>query len=187
MASKGKPQLCRGSYTAHQIGDELLLIATGVHPTPGFKEFFKVKSLSGVPAFAFFCIHPEGIQPDVITPFQHHERFLVKGPVEKVMIEDVDGAHEIKVVRFPKAAMAAVKAEDAEELPCGDVVRQIIGAWAGNNGFSDDQKLSDVFLQGPCNNGAISALANALKDRFGGAPTMSCSTTVASVVEALCE
>jgi hypothetical protein len=186
MASKGKTQLSRGHYTAHQIGDELLLIATGVHPTPGFKEFFKVKSLSGVPKLAFFCVTPSGIQPDVITPFQHHERFRVKGTVEKIVITDADGDHEVKVIGFAaRAAIAAVQPE-AEEPPCGDAVRQIVGDWANNSTFTDDQKLSDVFLRGPCNNGAISALARALQDQFGAVPTLSCSTQVDVIVLSLC-
>ncbi|HEV7515728.1 MAG TPA: hypothetical protein VGR07_05455 [Thermoanaerobaculia bacterium] len=193
-ATPAPPQveLCRASYRAHQIGNELLLFASGVHPTTGFKEFFSVRSLAGPTAqFAFFCIKPGGIVLEVITPFQHNERFQVEGPIEGVEVVDADGTHLVKVERSQQKVGAVpapgAKAVLEEEVGCNQQVRNTVGDWANNHAFTDDQPLKDIYQQGPCNNGALSVLAQTLQQQFGTSPDgLSCSTTVRQIINFTC-
>ena len=193
-------ELGRGTYRAAQTGNELLLIASGIHPTTGFRELFEARDLSAKPPeFAFFFIKPTGITLPVVTPFQHHERFEVNGKVDFVMIEDADGEHRIKVgqmaidasdapeVRTLKANMAIAAAAPMTAAQCRGCVRRVVAQWANNDNFSDDQTLGDILTTGPCNLGAIAALAQAIDASCSKPPdSIDCGMTVQQLLELTC-
>ena len=205
--------LGRASYGAQQIGDELLLFANGVHPTAGFKEFFESLTLEGpIPELNFLFIEPErreeeeaelvSVVAQVVTAFQHHERFRVPGRVEGVVIRDLDGRHELVVERFPEVeASLDIVMEGAEEprltmeappiapaaAGCDLCVRGTVAMWAGNDSFSNSQTLGQVYRRGSCNNGALSQLFQAIQGRCGRTPlSFSCSTTVRQLIRSTC-
>jgi len=175
-------ELCRASYRAHQIGNELLLFASGVHPTTGFKEFFSVEDLNGTPPrFGFFCVKPGGIVLHVITPFQHNERIHLGRAVQTVQIEDADGKHDVEVEPFPEVM------GEAGAVSCDVCVRKAIEVWANNKQFDDGQTLGQIYLRGSCNNGALSVLAQAIQASCQAQPTsLSCGTTARQLIRSTC-
>ena len=182
--------LGRGTYQATQIGDELLLVARGVHPTTGFQEFFEV--LEPGRKFAFFFVKPGGIVSDVITPFQHHERFRVEGRVEVVLIEDANGEHEVRVAQVEIAENEALGErafrvrEVFEPRSCAERVRKVVGIWAQNQIFSDNQSLNDIIRGRPCDGGQAIALSQALRAEFGVSIDVTCQTSVTHIIRRIC-
>jgi hypothetical protein len=193
-------ELGRGTYRAAQTGNELLLIASGIHPTTGFRELFEARDLSArPPEFAFFFIKPTGITLSVVTPFQHHDRFEVNGKVDFVMIADADGEHRIKVgqmtadasddpeVRVLKANRALLAAAPLTSAQCRACVRQVVTQWSGNDDFSNDQTLGDILTTGPCSVGAIAELAQSLGASCAEPPdSISCDMTVRQLLDLTC-
>jgi hypothetical protein len=192
-------ELGRGKYQATQTGNALLLVATGIHPTTGFREFFEAHDLgSKMPEFGFFFIKPTGIVNPVITPFQHHEHFDVQNRVDFVIVEDADGEHRIRVAQVavdandaPEArvlkANLAMAATPLTSAQCRACVRQVVAQWANNNDFSNDQTLGDVLTTGPCNGGAIAELAQALSGSCAEPPdSIACEMTVRQLLDLTC-
>ena len=215
MAKSSKRlELGRASYSVQQMGDELMLFASGVHPTSGFREFFETVTLEGsIAEFKFLFIQPEreeegekaeiSVVAHMATAFQHHERFRVRGQVQGVVIQDRDGRHELIVERFPgeaerdreleeeapetEALAAAAAAPLQAALICDDCVRQVIIEWAGNNAFNNSQTLGQIYRRGSCNNGVLSQLFQAIQQRCGHTPlSFSCNTTVRQLIRSTC-
>ena len=201
--------LGRATYSAQQMGDELMLFASGVHPTSGFKEFFETVTSEGpTPELSFFFIEPEPVSDvsQVVTPFQHSERFRVRGRGEAVIIRDRDGRHEVRVESFPEEEARSLAAEEglgvlgaevfavaepaqipAAAVGCDVCVRQTVALWANNDSFSNSQTLGQIYRRGSCNNGALSQLFQAIQGRCGQTPLgISCSTTVRQLIRSTC-
>ncbi|HEX2268561.1 MAG TPA: hypothetical protein VHH35_03460 [Pyrinomonadaceae bacterium] len=90
--------LGRANYSAEQARDAVIIFASGVHPTPGYTDFFEQSPLRIFPPqFIFHSIPPTGMVPQVLSPFSIWVMFGATEPVETVTVHDADGAHEIKV------------------------------------------------------------------------------------------
>ena len=193
-------ELGRASYQAVQMGSgELLLIARGVHPTTGFREFFEFQNPNSgrLPEFAFFFVTPSGATLPVLTPFQHHERFEMGERVDFVVIEDADGEHRIRVVHLEddleaEPEVRVLRATRAMALPttaaqCRGCVRRVVAQWAHNDNFSNEDTLGDILRDGPCNGGAIAELAQALGATCAEPPdSIACGMTVRQLIELSC-
>lgn len=193
-------ELGRASYQAVQMGDQLLLIASGMHPTTGFRELFEAQDLGArVPEFAFFFIVPTGIVNPVVTPFQHHERFEVRDRHEFLLIEDADGEHRVKVTQVevtmdeaPEAravkARAAFASAPATASQCRTCVLARVEEWSNNNEFTLNQTLGQIYRRGPCNAGAIAELSQAIESRCSVEPpnSIACSMTVGQLLQLTC-
>ncbi len=190
----------RATYQAVQIGDQLLLVARGMHPTTGFREFFEAQDLGAkVPEFALFFIAPAGIVLPVVTPFQHHERFEVQDTLEFVLVEDADGEHRVMVSQMAVEADEALEtramraqsvfaAAPATAAQCRSCVLNVVEGWANNREFTLNQTLGQIFRRGPCNGGAIAELSRAIETKCSVVPpnSIACSMTVGQLLQLTC-
>jgi len=80
--------------------------------------------------------------------------------------------------------MAAAPA--GAEVSCAEQVRQVVGDWAHNNEFDDDQALGEIIRDRPCDNGQLIDLAQALRAKFDVQLSLSCSTPVLRIIDQTC-
>ncbi|HKR14275.1 MAG TPA: hypothetical protein VJT15_19575 [Pyrinomonadaceae bacterium] len=120
--ANGGSDLGRASYLALQARNAVTIFAFGVHPTPGYTDFFKQLPIRIFPPqFSFHSIPPGGMVPQVLTPFSIWVMFGASEPIETVTVHDAGGAHEIEVEQ-PSKALA--EAEQRETWISGSVVRE---------------------------------------------------------------
>lgn len=87
------------TYHAAQRRGTVHLIATGHHPTAGYRVLLTPTAIDVFPPeFALKHILPEGPAPDVETPFHVAARFLAEEPVKAVVVHDVQGKQVIPVL-----------------------------------------------------------------------------------------
>lgn len=104
----GGSDLGRASYSAEQAQDAVIIFAFGVHPTPGYTDFFEQSPIDIFPPeFIFHSIPPGGMVPQVLTPFSIWVMFGATEPIKTVTVHDADGAHEIKVQQMSETLVAA--------------------------------------------------------------------------------
>lgn len=97
-ASAGRGELCMAQYNAIQAGGEVVLFATGVHPTAGYQVSFRKLAITVFPPeFRLEHVAPSGPTAQVITPFSESTRFPATEPVERVVVHDAKGRHEVPV------------------------------------------------------------------------------------------
>ncbi len=97
------PELCEAAYFAQQVPGAVILIATGTHPTPGFKTYFEQLPITIFPPqHRLMHIKPTGIVAQVLTPFVVYTSFPADDKVEEVVIHDASGEHKIKVEQVPE-------------------------------------------------------------------------------------
>lgn len=95
-------ELCAGKYTAQQVPGSVVVFATGLHPTAGYQTFFDELPITVFPPeFRLMHIRPTGPAAQVVTPFHVHTSFPAKDKVERVIIHDADGKHEVAVEQVP--------------------------------------------------------------------------------------
>jgi hypothetical protein len=93
-----KLELCVGSYYAQQIGQTVVLTATGAHPTSGFQVFLEQSPIDVYPPeFGLWHKKPSGFVLQVITPFSVSAHFAASQPVSKIVVHDANGAQTITV------------------------------------------------------------------------------------------
>ena len=103
----GGGNLGRANYRAEQARDAVIVFAFGVHPTPGYIDFFEQSPIDIFPPeFIFRSIPPGWIVPQVLTPFAIWVMFGATEPVKRVRVHDADGAHEVPVEQMPKTVAA---------------------------------------------------------------------------------
>src|SRR6185503_10849603 len=91
----GHSDLGRADYAAQQVQEAVIIFAFGVHPTPGYFDFFEQSPIDVFPPqFIFRSIPPGGIIPQLMTPFAIWAAFGASEPVKTVTVHDADGAHE---------------------------------------------------------------------------------------------
>lgn len=95
--------LGRASYFAIQGRDAVTIFAFGVHPTPGYTDFFEESPIRIFPPqFIFHSIPPGGMVPQVLSPFSIWVMFGATEPIKAVIVHDADGEHEIEVQQTSK-------------------------------------------------------------------------------------
>jgi hypothetical protein len=93
----GAKELCRAAYHAAQASDQVTIFATGEHPTGGYVVKFEQSPIAVFPPqFILYHWRP-GIATQVITPFAVETSFRSTAPVEKVVVRDADGPHDVIV------------------------------------------------------------------------------------------
>ncbi len=108
--NSGGSDLGRANYFAQQAQDAVIIFAFGVHPTPGYIDFFEQSPVEVFPPeFIFRSIPPGGFFPQLMTPFAIWVAFGANEPVKTVTVHDADGAHQINVEQAPKT-LAATRA-----------------------------------------------------------------------------
>jgi hypothetical protein len=101
-STSGAVVLCAGTYTAQQIPGSVIILATGLHPTAGYQTFFEELPITVYPPeFRLMHIKPVGPAAQIITPFFVHASFPAKDKVERVIIHDATGRHEVRVEQVP--------------------------------------------------------------------------------------
>jgi uncharacterized protein YuzE len=105
------PALCKASYRAEQIPGLVIVTARGSHRTGGYRVWFEQSPIRIFPPeLNLFHERPE-VGPDAITPFSVSHSFSASDPVERVVVHDRDGHHEVPVEQVP----------DVEVLCGGDI------------------------------------------------------------------
>ncbi|HSF39102.1 MAG TPA: hypothetical protein VLT87_04865 [Thermoanaerobaculia bacterium] len=92
-----KPELSVGYYRAVQISGLVILSATGCLRRGGIRVFFEQKPIRIFPPEFDFCQDASGFGPEVLTPFCVLTSFQSDAPVERVVVHDRLGRHEVKV------------------------------------------------------------------------------------------
>lgn len=93
---------CHGKYTAQQVPNAVLIFATGVHSTAGFQTFFEKLSITVYPPeFRLMHIRPSGPAAQVVSPFAVYTQFSAEEKVDRVVVHDSNGRHEVKVEQVP--------------------------------------------------------------------------------------
>lgn len=92
-------ELGRGSYTARQVGDEVIVTASGDTPTPNYKVWLiPAGERTVVPTFELWWMRPLGVQLQVLAPFMIHLTFNAGGRTfETIQVRDAEGVHEVEV------------------------------------------------------------------------------------------
>lgn len=101
---KGKWTRCKhAKYKAKQIGNTVVLVSYGTHPTSGYQvKFRRLPTRSYPPQFEFLDQKPGGFTSQVITPFAEIAHFKASGIVKSVVIHDGIGKHTVKVEQAQK-------------------------------------------------------------------------------------
>jgi hypothetical protein len=108
MTTPPTPAPCTGTYRAQQVPGAVIVFADGTHPTSGFDVFLKELPIRVFPPeYGLWHVAPQGMVPQVITPFSVHASFAATERVEAVVVHDVTGRHEVLVEQVPDAACRA--------------------------------------------------------------------------------
>ena len=95
------PELCKAVYTAIQFKGRVYIFANGIHPTAGYKTYFKRAMIAiWPPQYSLMCEKPSGVVAHVLTPFSAQTSFEAEQPVASVIITDKGGKQTIKVVQM---------------------------------------------------------------------------------------
>lgn len=92
-----KPGLAVGYYRAVQIAGQVILSATGCLRRGGIRVFFDQKPIRIFPPEFDLCQDDSGVGPEVLTPFCALTSFHADNPVERVVVHDRRGRHEVRV------------------------------------------------------------------------------------------
>jgi hypothetical protein len=94
MASR---EMGRGEYSAIQLHDSVIVLASGLAPTPGYVVW--LQQVRNEIDFVLYWVAPEGIQPELETPFEVRAAFTESAVVKVVHVQDRDGNHDVHVVQ----------------------------------------------------------------------------------------
>lgn len=95
---RAKLELCVGSYHAEQIGQTVILTATGVHPTSGYDIFFEQSPIDVFPPeYSLWHKNPSGVTLQVVTPYSESVHFISAVPVKRLVVHDANGSHNVTV------------------------------------------------------------------------------------------
>lgn len=94
-------QLLRGEFTAVQMGDQVYIFAVGVVPTAGWQPRLQQLPIRIYPPqYRLVSKQPEGPVAQVISTFSAVASFSAAEPIQQVILHDVRGRHEIKVIQL---------------------------------------------------------------------------------------
>ena len=95
--------LCKATYRAEQIPGLVIVTARGSHRTGGYQVWFEQSPIRIFPPELILYHERPELGPDVITPFSVTHSFEASDPVERVVVHDHDGRHEVPVEQVPDA------------------------------------------------------------------------------------
>jgi hypothetical protein len=86
------------TYTASQTPSEVIIKATGEHPTAGYETRLVMSPLRIYPPqWMLAQKKPTGAAAQVVTPFEVTASFKAREPVEAVHVSDATGKHVVPV------------------------------------------------------------------------------------------
>ena len=98
--------LCSAEYRAQQVPGAVLIFADGIHATSGYQVFFEQLPIEIFPPeFSLWHVAPSGIVLEVLTPFTTYTSFKSSGKIERVVVHDADGRHEVEVEQVPDVVL----------------------------------------------------------------------------------
>ncbi len=100
-----RKELCRGTYNVEQVPGQVIVHATGVHPTTGYKVYFEPYKMPN--AFALIHERPEGFVGEMVTPFAVSISYFARDKVKSVLVVDADGRHNVPVEQVPDTHLVA--------------------------------------------------------------------------------
>jgi hypothetical protein len=101
QARQGKSALCVGIFTAVQFEGTVFIFGNGVHPTSGYRTYFKKSAITiWPPQHSLMCEKPDGASPQVLTPFLVCTSFKAEEKVEFVIVHDKNGKHRVNVTQL---------------------------------------------------------------------------------------
>ncbi len=89
-----------GTYHAQWLREPgiVLVTAEGMTPRAGYRVRLETSPMSVFPPeFNLQWLPPEGLAADMMTPFCVQAKFDAEEPVERVIVHDASGRHEVKV------------------------------------------------------------------------------------------
>ncbi len=105
-------EMCRATYRAEQVGEAIVIFATGVHHQTGYAvSFERVGVTIFPPHFSFMHQASSGAVVNRLTPFSHHVTVEIDRKVDKIIIYDSGGRHEIEVEQLSTEAAQATRDE----------------------------------------------------------------------------
>jgi hypothetical protein len=108
--------LCKATYRAEQIPGLIIVTARGSHRTGGYRVWFEQSAIRIFPPeLNLFHEKPE-VGPDVITPFSVTYFFEASDTVERVVVHDRNGRHEVPVEQVPDALETCEGLEEQEDV-----------------------------------------------------------------------
>ena len=149
--------LCKASYRAEQIPGLVIITARGSHRTGVYRVWFEPSPIRIFPPeLNLFHERPE-VGPDVITPFSVTHSFEASDPVERVVVHDRNGRHEVPVEQLPDVEELCDGLGDQEEPGYGDVHSQV---YAADEIPPEEQteNLGDDFAADPEREGALEGI-----------------------------
>jgi hypothetical protein len=173
-----KLELCVGSYHAQQIGQTVIVVATGAHATSGFQVFLEQSPIDVFPPeFTLWHKKPSGVVLQVITPFSVSAHFATSQPVGKITVHDAngtqtitvqsasEGVHDHLLASHPKRRVRAAKKREVQGKPtatlaassalvsgCVQVwvhLEPILKSWCGAGSVYPSDNLEGLWTQGP--------------------------------------
>lgn len=91
-------ELCHATYNAFQIIGNVVIVASGKHETTGYKVRFRDTPIAVFPPeYEFVHSTPSGPTTQVETPFAAFITFPAPNEINRVVVHDSKGRHEIKV------------------------------------------------------------------------------------------
>jgi len=94
--------LCSATYSAQQVPGSVIIVATGYHLTSGFQVFFEKSKIDVFPPeFTLWHVAPSGLVAQMVTPFSTYTSFSAHEAIERVIIHDEQGRHEIHITPVP--------------------------------------------------------------------------------------
>ena len=100
---EGTKELCEAAYRAEQVPGTVNLVGDGEHDEDGYEVRFEESPVTIFPPeFSLFHRAPE-IRLPKLTPFQARTSFPVQEWIEKVVVHDAKGRHEVPVEHAPDA------------------------------------------------------------------------------------
>ncbi len=86
------------TYMASQTQGEVILKATGEHPTGGYETKLVMSPLRIYPPQWMLAVQkPDGPATQAMTPFEVTASFQAREPVKAVHVSDAEGKHEVAV------------------------------------------------------------------------------------------
>lgn len=107
--------LCKASYRAEQIPGLVIVTARGSHRTGGYRVWFEQSPIRIFPPELNLHHERPEVGTGVITPFSVSHSFLASDPVERVVVHDRDGRHEVFVEQVPDLEAPCDGDDDSED------------------------------------------------------------------------
>src|SRR5690554_5736990 len=99
-----------GDYQARQVGDKIVLHASGETPTPSYKVWLRAASDPGPAIYELWWREPADATLELPTPFSADVSFRAPPNTKTVRVRDAAGVHEVPVEAVSRPTAPATKA-----------------------------------------------------------------------------